>query len=197
MRGSVIDAHFERSLPERHSLLRAEANEKIVIEVNPYPSSHLVRGIALSGTQGLARGATMIDTGQPLQVLVGERLLGRMFNVFGDTIDRQKPLVKGDWRSIHALPVPLAQQATSTDIFQTGIKAIDVLAPLERGGKAALFGGAGVEVRVDSSLNKVKKTPSKSLFWRNKDESTRKRLLLAFGRFHLNERRRWVRGFPA
>lgn len=137
-----MDVHFEHTLPELHSLLTA--SESIIIEAIAYLSAQVVRGIALSKTQGLARGTIVTDTERPLRVPVGERLLGRMLNVFGDTIDRQKPLAGGDWRSIHASPVPLAQRATTTDLFQTGIKVIDVLAPLERGGKAGLFGGAGV-----------------------------------------------------
>ena len=84
------------------------------------------------------------DTGHPLQVSVGEALKGRMFNVFGDTIDGKKSLSSSQKRSLHADPIPLCARATTTEIFLTGIKAIDVLAPLEKGGKAGLFGGAGV-----------------------------------------------------
>jgi F-type H+-transporting ATPase subunit beta len=79
-----------------------------------------------------------------LRVPVGKRVLGRVFNVFGETIDRQEPIIGGEWRSIHGASVPLIQRTTKAEIFTTGIKAIDVLAPLERGGKAGLFGGAGV-----------------------------------------------------
>jgi F-type H+-transporting ATPase subunit beta len=103
-----------------------------------------VRGIALTPTQGLARGAPVINTGHPLRVPVGERVLGRMFNVFGETIDRKEELGEGQQRALLRPPVPLEHQATSYEIFETGIKAIDVLTPLERGGKAGLFGGAGV-----------------------------------------------------
>ncbi|MGK7874099.1 MAG: F0F1 ATP synthase subunit beta [Xenococcaceae cyanobacterium] len=144
IRGSVIDIHFPQALPELHSLLKAGDNGSIAIEVVTYLSSELVRGIALTPTQGLARGSFVIDTGHTLQVPVGERLLGRMFNVFGETIDGREHLQGGNWRSIHASPVSLSERATTTEIFQTGIKAIDILAPLERGGKAGLFGGAGV-----------------------------------------------------
>ena len=143
IRGSVVDVLFPHSLPELHSLLTAGENKRVALEVMTYLSSELVRTIALTPTQGLARGATVKNTGNPLQVPVGEALLGRMFNVFGETIDGSK-LPASQWRSLHASPVPLAERATTTDIFLTGIKAIDVLAPLERGGKAGLFGGAGV-----------------------------------------------------
>ncbi|MGB5637407.1 MAG: F0F1 ATP synthase subunit beta, partial [Waterburya sp.] len=130
--------------PEPRSLLKTGKTNQIALEVMTYLSSELVRTIALNPTQGLARGSKVIDTGHSLQVPVGEALLGRMFNVFGETIDDQKPLSKGKLRSLHAHPVPLGDRTTTTEIFLTGIKAIDVLAPLEKGGKAGLFGGAGV-----------------------------------------------------
>lgn len=114
------------------------------MEVASHLSAEVVRAIALTPTQGLARGNTIVDTGSPLTVPVGAHVMGRMFNVFGEPIDGKEPLPSGARRSIHQPPVSLAQQATSSDIFVTGIKAIDVLAPLERGGKAGLFGGAGV-----------------------------------------------------
>ncbi len=144
IRGSVIDVYFPQVLPERYSLLKTGAQDQIAIEVINYLSDELVRGIALTPTQGLARGTTVIDTGHTLEVPVGKRLLGRMLNVFGEAIDGKEQLQGGDWRSIHGSPVALAQRLTTTEIFETGIKAIDVLAPLERGGKAGLFGGAGV-----------------------------------------------------
>jgi F-type H+-transporting ATPase subunit beta len=115
-----------------------------VIEVLTHLDSKTVRGIALTTTQGLAHGAVVIDTRLPPKVPVGKRLLGRMFNVFGEAIDKKEPLTGGEWRSIHQEPVPLDRQSTTSEIFTTGIKAIDVLSPLERGGKAGLFGGAGV-----------------------------------------------------
>ncbi|NEQ08173.1 MAG: F0F1 ATP synthase subunit beta [Moorea sp. SIO4E2] len=144
IRGSIIDVYFPQVLPKVHDLLKAGNNGKVALEVVTYINSELVRSIALTPTQGLARGSVVINTGHPLQVPVGERLLGRMFNVFGETVDREEHLQGGNWRSIHAHPISLNDRVTTTEIFQTGIKAIDVLAPLERGGKAGLFGGAGV-----------------------------------------------------
>ncbi len=144
IRGSVVDVLFPSELPEPRSLLKAGENQQIALEVITYLSSQLVRTIALTPTQGLARGSKVIDTGHSLQVPVGEANLGRMFNVFGETIDGRKPLSNQKWRSLHAHPIPLCDRTTTTDIFLTGIKAIDVLAPLEKGGKAGLFGGAGV-----------------------------------------------------
>ncbi len=143
VRGSVIDAQFPEQLPPIYNVLKGGDNKEIVIEVNTHLDAKTVRGIALTPTQGLARGSQIIDTGFPLQVPVGKELMGRVFNVFGEPIDL-KGEVTGELRSIHQSPVPLTQQSTVSQIFQTGIKAIDVLAPLERGGKAGLFGGAGV-----------------------------------------------------
>ncbi|MGB7417100.1 MAG: F0F1 ATP synthase subunit beta [Thermosynechococcaceae cyanobacterium] len=143
IRGSVVDVYFQDSIPELCNLLRAGNQHQIAIEVVTYLSANVIRGIALTPTQGLARGAPVMNTGQPLQVPVGEHLLGRVFNVFGEPIDGNGPVV-GERRSLHASPIPLDQRATGTDILVTGIKAIDLLAPLERGSKAGLFGGAGV-----------------------------------------------------
>jgi len=144
IRGSVIDIQFLNHLPSLNHVLRTGENDGVVIEVLTHLDSKTVRGIALTTTQGLAHGAAVTDTRLPPKVPVGKRLLGRMFNVFGEAIDKKEPLTGGEWRSIHQEPVPLDRQSTTSEIFTTGIKAIDVLSPLERGGKAGLFGGAGV-----------------------------------------------------
>jgi F-type H+/Na+-transporting ATPase subunit beta len=144
VRGSVIDAHFPERIPPLATRLLAGVDGRIVVEVAAHLNSELVRGIALTPTQGLSRGAVVVDTGQPLQAPVGQQLLGRMFNVFGETIDGGPELQPAAWRPIHQPPVALNRQLTRSEIFETGIKAIDVLAPLERGGRAGLFGGAGV-----------------------------------------------------
>jgi len=144
VRSSVVDIHFPQRLPGLYHVLRGGEKEDVVIEVLSHLDSKTIRGIALSSTRGLAEGSTVVDTGNPLKVPVGERLLSRVFNVFGEPIDRKEPLTGGEWRSIHQEPVPLEQQSTKSEIFVTGIKAIDILSPLELGGKAGLFGGAGV-----------------------------------------------------
>jgi len=144
IRGSVIDAQFPDHLPSIYNVLMAGDDGGIVIEVITHLDSKTIRGIALTSTQGLAHGSTIIDTGHYLKVPVGKRLLGRMFNVFGETIDKKKAIKGGEWRVIHQEPIPLDRQSTTSEIFTTGVKAIDVLSPLERGGKAGLFGGAGV-----------------------------------------------------
>jgi F-type H+-transporting ATPase subunit beta len=143
VRGSVIDAHFPAKIPSIYNVLRAGDKQDIIIEVNTHLNANTVRGVSLTPTQGLARGSEIVDTGHPLQVPVGKELLGRVMNVFGEPIDF-KGEMQGEQRSIHQKSVPLMQQSTVSEIFTTGIKAIDVLAPLERGGKAGLFGGAGV-----------------------------------------------------
>lgn len=144
IRGSVVDAHFPRQLPALNHQLAAGPEGGIAIEVVAHLSSETVRGVALTPTQGLARGSVVRDLGHPLKVPVGQRLLGRMFNVFGEAIDEKEAISGGDWRSIHQPPLPLIRHTTISEILETGIKAIDVLAPLERGGKGGLFGGAGV-----------------------------------------------------
>ena len=144
VRGSVVDIKFDEHLPPIYSVLRAGDEGQIVIEVMAQRDARHVRGIALTPTQGLARGMTVEDTGGPLQAPVGKGILSRMFDVFGNAIDREAPPADIEWRSVHRAPPPLARRSTKSQIFETGIKAIDVLMPLERGGKAGLFGGAGV-----------------------------------------------------
>ncbi|HQF85506.1 MAG TPA: F0F1 ATP synthase subunit beta, partial [Smithellaceae bacterium] len=143
IRSSVVDVHFPVAPPIRNVLVAGEKGEYI-IEVFTQIDSNTVRGVALTPTQGLARGATVTDTGKPFEVPVGKDLLGRVFNVFGNTIDKKGEVEGCEMRSIHREPIALRDQSTVSEIFETGIKAIDVLAPLERGGKAGLFGGAGV-----------------------------------------------------
>jgi F-type H+-transporting ATPase subunit beta len=143
VRGSVVDARFPVRLPGIYHVLHAGENRDVVIEVHSHLSDTLARGVALTPTQGLARGSEVEDTGYPLEVPVGSDLLGRVVNVLGQPID-MKGAIGGARRSIHQKPRPLTEQSTVSEIFTTGIKAIDVLAPLERGGKAGLFGGAGV-----------------------------------------------------
>jgi F-type H+-transporting ATPase subunit beta len=144
VRGSVVDVRFDTHLPPIYSLLHAGTKKEIVIEVLAQRDANHVRGIALTSTQGLARGTVVEDTGGPLEAPIGQALLSRMFNVFGEVIDRQAAPENMQWRSVHRAPPSLAQRSTKSEIFETGIKIIDVLVPLERGGKAGLFGGAGV-----------------------------------------------------
>jgi F-type H+/Na+-transporting ATPase subunit beta len=139
-----VDARFEAHIPSIFHVLKAGEDGKVVVEVISHLDARTIRGIALTPTRGLSRGSVVINTGQPLKTPVGEPVLGRMFDVFGETIDRKAPVEGVEWRSIHGAQVPLMRRATSSEVFMTGIKAIDVLSPIERGGKAGLFGGAGV-----------------------------------------------------
>jgi F-type H+-transporting ATPase subunit beta len=144
VRGGVVDVHFDGDLPRVNNLLVTGDDNAIVIEVALHLDAHHIRAIALTPTQGLARGAAVEDTGEPLRVPVGKNILGRAFNVFGTPIDRGEAPAEVELRTVHRKPVSLSERSTRSQIFTTGIKAIDVLAPLERGGKAGFFGGAGV-----------------------------------------------------
>ena len=144
VRGSVVDVQFDADLPPIRTLLRAGDEGRIALEVLAQVDAARVRCIALTSTQGLARGMPVADTGAPLLAPVGPAILSRMFDVFGQPIDGLPAPEGVQRRSVHHAPPPLVQQATQSVVFETGIKAIDVLLPLETGGKAGLFGGAGV-----------------------------------------------------
>jgi F-type H+-transporting ATPase subunit beta len=139
----VVDARFD-ILPPIYRVLRAGVKREIVIEVLEQLDARRVRGIALTPTQGLARGMTVEDTGKALQVPVGKAIISRMFDVFGRAIDRGPAPADVEWRDVHNNPPSLTDRSTKSELFETGIKAIDVLVPLERGGKGGMFGGAGV-----------------------------------------------------
>jgi F-type H+/Na+-transporting ATPase subunit beta len=144
VRGSVVTVGFEEALPELHTLLRAGARGEVAMEVLAQRDAHHVRCMALTPTQGLARGMAVENTGGPLLAPVGEVILSRMLDVFGHPMDRAGAVQGAQWRSVHKAPPALVHRVTHARVFVTGIKAIDVLTPLERGGKAGLLGGAGV-----------------------------------------------------
>jgi F-type H+/Na+-transporting ATPase subunit beta len=144
VRGSVVDVSFHEEIPPIRSLLRTGAQDGMVIEVASHLDQRTVRGIALTSTAGMGRGMEMRGNGDPLMTPVGTGLLGRMFNVFGETIDAGPAPEGVRYRPSFREPIPLADRVSGEEVFQTGIKAIDLLVPLEKGGKAGLFGGAGV-----------------------------------------------------
>jgi F-type H+/Na+-transporting ATPase subunit beta len=144
VRGSVVDAHFPFRLPGIRSRLAAGETGEVVLEVVAHLDVETVRAIALTSTRGLARGDPVVDHRRPLTAPQGRSLLGRMLNVLGEPIDGLGPLGDVAQRPIYRAALPLTDQATTSEVFETGIKVIDLLAPLERGGKAGLFGGAGV-----------------------------------------------------
>lgn len=141
MRGNIVDVTFAPPLPARNRQLTVNG---VVLEVQTHVNDSTVRCIALNQTRGLARGSAVHDTGTALSVPVGPGLLGRMLDVFGQPVDALGPIDAHEHWPIHRPLLPLADRTTSTEVLETGIKAIDLLAPLERGGKSGLFGGAGV-----------------------------------------------------
>lgn len=139
--GSVIQARFETKLPNIHHKL---ISGNVVVEVLELVDEGEVKGVALNSVAGLGLNDEIVDTGEPIKVPVGEELLGRMLNVFGEPIDKKGDISTSKLASIHQKPIKLFQHSTSQEVFKTGIKIIDLLCPLEAGGKAGLFGGAGV-----------------------------------------------------
>jgi len=144
--GPVVDIRFDEKLPEIKNALEVHSKEgSLVLEVAQHLGLNRVRAIAMQDTAGLARGAEVRDTGSPISVPVGAPALGRMFNVIGEPIDGKEALDKKTARlPIHRDPPAFARQSTKAEVFETGIKAIDLLAPFIKGGKVGLFGGAGV-----------------------------------------------------
>jgi F-type H+-transporting ATPase subunit beta len=135
VRSSVVDVIFGNDLPPINSLLSTGTNNEILIEVLSQLDQQRVRCIALTPTQGLSRGMVVVSQGRQLTVPVGKSIMGRMFDVFGNTIDKGEALNNLEMRNIHQSPPHLTNRSTKSEVFETGIKAIDVLIPLERGGK--------------------------------------------------------------
>lgn len=144
VRGSVVDVRFQNKLPPIRNRLVAGQSGHVILEVASHMSDEIARCIAFANTQGLARGDLVIDSGTPIMVPIGTRVLGRALNIFGQPVDKKPEITGGEWKSIHQKPIPLARRTVKSEIFETGIKVIDLLAPLEKGGTAGLFGGAGV-----------------------------------------------------
>ena len=144
--GPVIDIKFEpEHLPDLLNAINIEIDDRtIVAEVAQHIGDDIVRCVALSSTDGLRRGMQASDTGGPISVPVGPEVLGRLFNVIGETIDGKEPVVTETRSSIHKPAPSFEEQDTSAQIFETGIKVIDLIAPYTKGGKVGLFGGAGV-----------------------------------------------------
>jgi F-type H+-transporting ATPase subunit beta len=149
--GPVVDVEFEGDqLPQINDALYVEfetegKKRKVVLEVAAQIGDNIVRTIAMDLTDGLTRGTKAVYTGGPIKVPVGEAVLGRIFNVTGDVIDEGEPIPPDVERwSIHRDPPPFEEQSTKMEIFETGIKVVDLLCPYMKGGKTGLFGGAGV-----------------------------------------------------
>ena len=152
--GSTLDARFpEDQLPAIYNALKVEVTQAVLgqetqetlwCEVAQHLGGGHVRAVALGSTDGLKRGAEIEDTGQPVQVPVGDEVLGRVFNLVGEEIDGRGPVVTEKKMPIHREPPAFDTLSSKTELFETGIKVMDLLCPLVRGGKAGLFGGAGV-----------------------------------------------------
>ncbi|MDO4546227.1 MAG: F0F1 ATP synthase subunit beta [Bacillota bacterium] len=159
--GPVIDIKFhEDEMPELLNAVDIEFEGRtIVTEVAQHIGDDVVRCIALSSTDGLKRGMEATDTGEAIKVPVGKEVLGRMFNVIGETIDEKGPVETELRAAIHRAAPPFEEQDTSAQIFETGIKVIDLIAPYTRGGKVGLFGGAGVgkTVLIQELINNIAK----------------------------------------
>jgi F-type H+/Na+-transporting ATPase subunit beta len=152
IKGVVIDALFPDGLPEINNALRIELPERdgrpavdLVAEVQQHLGDDRVRAVAMDATDGIPRGVDVIDTGAPITVPVGKETLGRLFNVLGEAIDESdKPLGDAERWPIHRKPPSFDALQPTMEIFETGIKVIDLIAPFVRGGKVGLFGGAGL-----------------------------------------------------
>jgi len=147
--GPVVDIEFDDYLPEINEALETTLNvegedRRLVLEVAIQLGDYRVRTIAMDMSEGLVRGQEVKATGKPIEVPVGEEVLGRIFNVIGEPIDKAGPVEAKEKWSIHRKAPPLEDQSTKSEIFETGIKVVDLLAPYAKGGKVGLFGGAGV-----------------------------------------------------
>ncbi len=155
--GPIVDVHFEDGVPALLNALKVQKGDStITLEVAQHIGLDRVRAIAMQDTQGLERGLTVTDTGAVISVPVGEAALGRLFNVLGETIDGGAPLT-GATKGIHQDAPEFKDQSTKTEVFETGIKSVDLLAPFIKGGKVGLFGGAGVgkTVLIQELINNV------------------------------------------
>ncbi|OGY28217.1 MAG: F0F1 ATP synthase subunit beta [Candidatus Woykebacteria bacterium RIFCSPHIGHO2_12_FULL_43_10] len=145
--GAVVDVEFDKeNLPHIYDAIVIEkaSGQKLVLEAQQHLGDGMVRCVAMDSTDGLSRGMEAVSTEAPISVPVGENVLGRIFNVLGETIDGKKDIEVKERLPIHRLAPAFADQETKLEIFETGIKVIDLIAPFVRGGKVGLFGGAGV-----------------------------------------------------
>jgi F-type H+-transporting ATPase subunit beta len=148
--GSTFDAEFdEDNLPAIYNAISVKSEHKgitlsLIGEVQQHLGGGRVRCVALGSTDGMVRGMECVDTGSPVSVPVGDATLGRVFNLLGEPVDGGEPITDVERRPIHASAPPISELSTSTELFETGIKVVDLLTPFVRGGKAGLFGGAGL-----------------------------------------------------
>lgn len=157
--GPVIDIKFDSEhLPNIYNALEIKMEDRLLIaEVEQHIGDDIVRAISMENTEGLKRGMEVIDTGKPISVPVGKEVLGRLFNVLGKPIDEGKEITPEEYYSIHRPAPTFEEQSVEPEMFVTGIKVIDLLAPYQRGGKIGLFGGAGVgkTVLIQELINNI------------------------------------------
>ena len=143
--GVVVDVYFENKLPEIYNALLVDLNGKsLTLEVEQHIGSNTVRTVAMSSTDGLRRGDKVIDTGAPISVPVGQETLGRIFDVLGNVVDGGSPVKTEKKYPIHRPAPKFVDQSSNMEILETGIKVIDLICPIVKGGKVGMFGGAGV-----------------------------------------------------
>lgn len=174
--GVVVDVEFgEGNLPAINDALRIKTDSgKLFLEVSGHLSETGVRAIALGSTEGLKRGESVENTGKPIQMPIGKETLGRMFNVIGEPIDGKAGSFTKK-ASIHRIPPPLSEQSDKVEILETGIKIIDLICPIAKGGKVGLFGGAGVgkTVLIQELINNIAKFHSGNSVFAGVGERTR------------------------
>ena len=147
IQGGVVDCEFPAGeMPGIYEAIEVplEGSDPLILEVQRHLGGHGVRTVAMDSTDGLQRGRTAIATGAPIMVPVGEATLGRMFNVLGVPIDDRGQVKAEDTYPIHRPAPSFEEQSTRVEVFETGLKVIDLIAPFTRGGKTGIFGGAGV-----------------------------------------------------
>ena len=160
IKGPVVDCFFDGELPKINEAIKVKfAKKELTLEVALHVGDGIVRTIALDATEGLSRGLEVEATGLPLMVPIGKAILGRLFNVLGDTIDNGKSLAQAPKRPIHKEAPKFNDLSAKVEILETGIKVIDLLAPYIKGGKIGLFGGAGVgkTVLIQELINNIAK----------------------------------------
>ncbi len=161
--GAVVDVQFEDHLPEILNALETDNNgRRLVLEVAQHLGENTVRTVAMDATEGLVRGTSVTDLGEPISMPVGSETLGRILNVIGEPVDEKGPVNSKQKRAIHQPAPAFADQSTESEILVTGIKVIDLLAPYTKGGKIGLFGGAGVgkTVLIMELINNIAKVHS-------------------------------------
>ena len=205
--GPVVDIKFdETSLPNIYNEIKIDMGDReLVVEVEQHVGDDIVRAIAMESTDGLRRGMKAVDTGKPISVPVGKNVLGRLFNVLGTPIDNKGTIEADETYPIHRPAPSFKEQSLEPEMFETGIKVIDLIAPYQKGGKIGLFGGAGVgkTVLIQELINNIAKEhggisvftgvgersrEGNDLYHEMMDSGVINKTALVFGQMNLQER---------